>query len=113
MERSAHRLCNNPAVIYDLYNEPHDVSWDVWQNGGRITDRPNGRKAGPARAYACVGMQTLLDTVRATGAKNVVVAGGLDWAYDFSGILMAGSFPTRMATGSFTLIIATTTSMTA
>ena len=78
---------NNPAVIYDLYNEPHDVSWDVWQNGGRITDRPNGRKAGPARAYDCVGMQTLLDTVRATGAKNVVVAGGLDWAYDFSGIL--------------------------
>jgi hypothetical protein len=32
-------------------------------------------------------MQTLLDTVRAGGASNVVVAGGLDWAYDFSGIL--------------------------
>ena len=32
-------------------------------------------------------MQTLLDTVRATGAKNVVIAGGLDWAYDMSGFL--------------------------
>ena len=32
-------------------------------------------------------MQKLLDTVRATGAKNVVVAGGLDWAYDMSGFL--------------------------
>ncbi|MFH1370536.1 MAG: cellulase family glycosylhydrolase [Planctomycetota bacterium] len=32
-------------------------------------------------------MQEMLDTVRATGAKNVVVAGGLEWAYDFSGIL--------------------------
>ena len=32
-------------------------------------------------------MQKLLDTVRATGAKNVVIVGGLDWSYDFSGIL--------------------------
>ncbi len=32
-------------------------------------------------------MQALLDAVRGTGAKNVVVAGGLDWAYDMSGFL--------------------------
>ena len=32
-------------------------------------------------------MQSLLDAVRATGARNVVIAGGLDWAYDLSGIL--------------------------
>jgi Tol biopolymer transport system component len=32
-------------------------------------------------------MQTLLDAVRETGAKNVVVVGGLNWAYDMSGIL--------------------------
>ena len=32
-------------------------------------------------------MQTLLDAVRSTGAKNLVIAGGLDWAYGFSGIL--------------------------
>jgi hypothetical protein len=78
---------NNPAVLFDLYNEPHDVSWDVWLNGGKITDRPNGRRAGPPRTYEAVGMQKMLDTVRATGARNVVVAGGLDWAYDLSGIL--------------------------
>jgi uncharacterized protein YceK len=78
---------NNPAVLFDLYNEPHDVSWEVWLNGGRITDKPNGHRAGPARTYQAVGMQQLLDTVRATGAKNVVVAGGLDWAYDLSGVL--------------------------
>ena len=78
---------NQPAVIYDLYNEPHDVSWDVWLKGGTITDKPNGRRAGPPRTYQAVGMQALLDTVRATGARNVIMAGGLDWAYDFSGIL--------------------------
>lgn len=78
---------NNPAVLFDLYNEPHDVTWDQWLKGGRITDRPNGRRSGRPRTYDAVGMQQMLDTVRATGAKNVVIAGGLDWAYDFSGIL--------------------------
>ncbi|HWC58729.1 MAG TPA: cellulase family glycosylhydrolase [Verrucomicrobiae bacterium] len=78
---------NNPAVLFDLYNEPHDVSWDVWLKGGPITDKPIGYYWNPPKKYHAVGMQQLLDTVRATGAKNVVVAGGLDWAYDFSGIL--------------------------
>ncbi len=78
---------NHPAVIYDLYNESHDVSWDVWLKGGTVMDQPNTRQAGPASEFEAVGMQRLLDVVRATGARNLVVAGGLDWAYDFSGIL--------------------------
>lgn len=77
---------NHPAVIYDLYNEPHDVSWDIWLNGGTVTDRPNRRGATP-KTFQAVGMQKLLDAVRATGAKNVIIAGGLNWAYDFDGIL--------------------------
>jgi endoglucanase len=81
-------FANNPAVLYDLYNEPHDVSWDVWLNGGTVKDKPNGWHAMDApKTFEAVGMQKLLDTVRASGARNVVVAGGLDWAYDFSGIL--------------------------
>jgi hypothetical protein len=31
-------------------------------------------------------MQKLLDTVRETGAKNICLVGGLDYAYDLSGI---------------------------
>jgi hypothetical protein len=77
---------NHPAVLFDLYNEPHDVTWDVWLKGGTIKDRPN-RPGMQAKTYEAVGMQEMLDTIRATGAKNVVVAGGLEWAYDFSGIL--------------------------
>ena len=76
---------NHPAVIFDLYNEPHDVSWDVWLNGGQVTEKAFRRN--PAKTYEAVGMQALLDAVRATGAKNVVIAGGLDWAYDMSGFL--------------------------
>jgi endoglucanase len=78
---------NHPAVLFDLYNEPHSVTWDEWLKGGKITDRPEGRRGGTPKTFEAVGMQTLLDAVRSTGAKNVVIAGGLDYAYDFSGIL--------------------------
>ncbi|MGA2679060.1 MAG: glycoside hydrolase family 5 protein [Sedimentisphaerales bacterium] len=79
---------NNPSVLFDIYNEPRDVTWDVWLNGGTTTSRPNRPGAGLRPiTYETVGMQEMLNTIRATGAKNVVVVGGLDWAYDFSGIL--------------------------
>ena len=82
---AARTFRNNPAVLFDLYNEPHDISWDIWKNGGMVQDRgPTVRKP---TAYQTPGMQKLLDTVRAQGANNVVVAGGLDWAYDLSGFL--------------------------
>lgn len=84
----APRFANRPEVIFDLYNEPHDVSWKVWRDGGIVTDKPNVRsQMHDPKTFQAVGMQTLLDTVRAAGATNVVIAGGLDWAYDFSGIL--------------------------
>jgi TolB protein len=76
---------NHPAIIFDLYNEPHDVSWDVWSNGGQVTEKAS--RGNPQKTYQAVGMQALLDTVRATGAKNLIIAGGLDWAYDMSGFL--------------------------
>ena len=88
---AAREFANQPAVIFDLYNEPHDVSWQVWRHGGTITDRPNNhQQMAPPRTFEAVGMQTLLDTVRATGATNLAIIGGLDWAYDLSGILQAG-----------------------
>ncbi|CAN5577458.1 hypothetical protein BH10PLA2_BH10PLA2_08240 [soil metagenome] len=76
---------NHPAVIFDLYNEPHDVSWDIWQKGGKVSERGRGR--GPTLTFEAVGIPTLLETVRATGARNVVLVGGLDWSYDLAGIL--------------------------
>jgi hypothetical protein len=43
-----------------------------------------------ANGYQVVGMQELYDTVRGTGANNVVIAGGLSYAFDLSGV---GSTP--------------------
>ncbi len=82
------RYKNQPNVIFGLYNEPHDVSFEVWRNGGMVTDKPARQDPDQtAIIYQTPGMQTLYDTVRATGAQNVVTAGGLDWAYDLSGVL--------------------------
>ena len=76
---------NKPGVIFDLYNEPHDVTWDQWLKGGPVTETDSKTKK--KTTFEAVGMQELLDIVRATGAKNLVIAGGLDWSYDLSGIL--------------------------
>lgn len=70
---------NNPAVLFDLYNEPYDYNgdgWSIWLNGG--TEAQFG--------FHTPGMQTLLNTVRSAGATNVVVAGGLDYAYNLQGL---------------------------
>lgn len=76
----ASTFSSNAGVMFELYNEPHDVSWSVWRNGGTVT-APSGS------TYQAAGMQQLLDAVRGAGASNVVLAGGLNWAYDLSGVL--------------------------
>lgn len=77
---AAARYRNHPSVLFDLFNEPHDVSWEVWRNGGTVEDK------GHRTAYESPGMQQLVDTIRQAGARNVIVAGGLAWAYDLSGV---------------------------
>jgi len=81
---AAARYKNEPAVLFDLFNEPGGVSWDVWKNGGDVTDKPKG--GGDPVVNHFVGMQALLDAVRSTGAKNIVLAGGLASAYDLQGL---------------------------
>lgn len=84
----ATRYKNHPYVIFGLYNEPHDASWKVWRDGGTVTDIPPRWNPDQTQiTYEAVGMQKLYDTVRAAGADNIVTVGGLDWAYDLSGVL--------------------------
>lgn len=70
----AEKYKGDNRVLFELYNEPHDIQWNVWRNGG---DSGEG--------YQVVGMQSLYDTVRATGANNLTLIGGVDWAFDLSG----------------------------
>jgi hypothetical protein len=83
---------DHPAVLFELFNEPHDVSWEVWRNGGRVTtekrkDDVAAENAEELKGFHSIGHQRLVDVVRETGAKNIVIVGGLDYAYDLSGIL--------------------------
>jgi len=65
------RYNGRPYVAFDLFNEPHSISNEIWRNGGRVG------------TWTAIGMQELLDTVRiAAGATNLVFASGNVWAND-------------------------------
>lgn len=66
------------GVLFDLYNEPHigplpvADAWRCWRDGCTIEN------------VAVAGMQALVGAVRRTGARNVILVSGLDWANDVS-----------------------------
>jgi aryl-phospho-beta-D-glucosidase BglC (GH1 family) len=71
---------NNPAVIFDLWNEPFPdnggntaADWTCWRDGGNCADVP----------YTAAGMQQLVTAIRDTGATNVITVPGLAWASQF------------------------------
>jgi len=83
---------DNPAVLFDLYNEswtfPREDwtaggdAWAFWRDGGTLTQYAPGPHI---YKYKAAGMQALVDAVRSTGATNVLVVGGMQWASDLSG----------------------------
>lgn len=75
---------DNPAVLFDLYNEPSRIKWDQWFNGGLLTETDGKTKT--KLTYESVGLPALFAAIRSTGATNVIVAGGSNWAYDVGGI---------------------------
>jgi endoglucanase len=65
------------SVIFDLYNEPHDIDWACWASGCEVSDRYFG-------TYRTVGMRELVEAVRSTGARQPIMLGGLEWARNLS-----------------------------
>ena len=72
----------DPAVIFDLFNEPHPhdsevnpnadpYGWSCWINGCLM----NG-------GWQAAGMQSLVSAVRSAGATNPVLVNGNGWAND-------------------------------
>jgi len=68
-------------VVFDLYNEPHDISWRCWLAGCTLP-----ATAGQP-AWRTAGMQQLVDAVRTTGAAQPIMLGGVGWASDLTGWL--------------------------
>jgi hypothetical protein len=70
------------GIMFELYNEPfpldNSANWQTWLNGGPIT-------AGGTSCTA-VGMQTLVNQIRAQGADNVIILPGLDYGLTLAGM---------------------------
>jgi Cellulase (glycosyl hydrolase family 5) len=62
---------DDPAVIFDLYNEPKHIDWACWRSGC-------------GSPYPIAGMQALVNSVRSTGATQPVMSDGIDYANDLS-----------------------------
>jgi endoglucanase len=65
------------SVVLELYNEPWPdndqdttAAWTCWRDGGSC----------PSVPFAVAGMQTLVDAVRATGATNLLLLGGVEYS---------------------------------
>ncbi|MGW4986143.1 cellulase family glycosylhydrolase [Streptomyces mirabilis] len=73
---------DDQAVAFDLFNEPYPdratsttaQAWACWKDGGSC----------PGIGYEVAGMQDLVDAVRGTGARNLILAGGLAYSNDLS-----------------------------
>ena len=77
----ANTFKTNNSVIFDLFNEPYPdnnsdttAGWTCWRDGGTCS----------GVSYPVVGMQSLVNTVRATGATNIIMLGGLQYSNAFS-----------------------------
>jgi hypothetical protein len=70
-QQAANRFKSNPLVAFDLFNEPHDISWSVWRNGGTVFDYSG--------YWQAAGMQPMYNAVRGTGARNLVFVSGNGW----------------------------------
>lgn len=75
----ANAFKGNDAVIFEPFNEPYPdapanwdatKAWSCWRDGGTCT----------GINYEVAGMQSLVDAIRATGATNVIMLGGLEWS---------------------------------
>ncbi len=82
---------SDQRVLFDLFSEPHDVSWNMWLNGGIITNaqcyiigqQSNAIEYG---TYQAIGMRDLVALVRSITPYTILIVGGLSWGYDLSGL---------------------------
>jgi len=95
----ANTFKNNPAVMFELFNEPffnYEFSGNSWSymmngTGGAFTGFPATSSSNNwtdiKMAWTVASYQDMINAVRDTGATNVVVVGTMQYSQDFSGWL--------------------------
>jgi hypothetical protein len=76
----ANTFKGNPSLIFNLINEPHDsgsIPWSCYLNGGCTVTGGTG-------SWTVVGTQSVVNTIRATGATNPIIIAGLNFSNDLS-----------------------------
>ncbi|HVB72497.1 MAG TPA: cellulase family glycosylhydrolase [Ktedonobacteraceae bacterium] len=77
-------------VLFEAFNEPHPATWSCWLNGCQIVNdiiTVSACQCSTPYTYQGVGMQTLVNTIRATGANNLILIAGMNWGFDLSQVL--------------------------
>ena len=78
----ANAFKDNPAVIFDLFNEPYpNGNTDSAASWKCVLDGSAGGTCTHLK-YQAAGMQQLVNAVRATGSSNVIMVGGPQYAGD-------------------------------
>src|SRR5262249_22448509 len=79
---------SDPAVLFDLLGEPHDISWNIWLNGGLITTRVlrGNQYVSGQGTYQAIGMAALVAKVRAVAPDNIIIVSGLNWGYGLANV---------------------------
>jgi hypothetical protein len=83
----AAHYANNPAVMFDLFNEPghYNASYSQWMNGtAAFSENVDGNQI----TYASPGMEGLIEAIRGIpgSCQNIIAAEGLNYSQDFSEI---------------------------
>jgi len=91
---------SDPSVIFDAFNEPYSIwndatnsysfqlTWSCWENGGcqapYVTEDQTVATGAAAGTYTVVGMSALVAAIRAGGATQPIMLGGIDYSNNLS-----------------------------
>jgi endoglucanase len=86
---------DNPAVMFDAFNEPYsrynddgslafDLTWQCWRDGGCNAPWANDESPLDGNTFTTTGMAQLVAAIRAAGATQPIMLGGRDYANDLS-----------------------------
>ncbi len=91
----ANSFKGNRSVVFEPYNEPYITTknaqtknpWACWLHGCTITQLTTQQGVTMKTNWRSAGMQEIVDTIRATGAHNIIALSGLSYAHNLVGIL--------------------------